>query len=288
VLLSAFIRESTVSLENTYPSPEARGMVLIMCEERLGVKSYTHIIEPGTQVPDDVLPQLQDDVRRLSSGEPLQYVLGGTMFHGHRFKVNPSVLIPRPETEMLVDEALSEASSCGRPVRVLDLCTGSGCIAWSVFLELPGSEVVGVDISRDALSVAESQFSGASPEFVLQDVLQGGETFGRGEFDIILSNPPYVMSEEKALMRKNVLDYEPELALFVPDDDALVFYRAISRWMDACLRPGGLCLVEINEALGRETAGLFSDAGYKESSIIKDFFGKDRFLKIRKPSSTGI
>nr|AIF26487.1 hypothetical protein [uncultured bacterium fosmid pJB28H11] len=263
-------------------------MVLILCEERLGVMNYTHIIEPETVIPDEALPGLKEDVRRLASGEPLQYVLGYTDFHGHRFRVNPSVLIPRPETEMLVDEALSELSSYGRPARILDLCTGSGCIAWSVFLESPGSEVLAVDISGDALSVASSQFSGASPEFVRQDILLGGEAFGRGLFDVILSNPPYVMSGEKALMRRNVLEHEPGLALFVPDDDALVFYRAIAGWMDACLRPGGVCLVEINESLVSETAGVFTDAGYKETSKIKDFFGKYRFLKIRKPSPAGL
>jgi len=263
-------------------------MILILCEERLGVRNYTHIIEPDTLIPDESLPGIKEDVRRLASGEPLQYVLGHTDFHGHRFKVNPSVLIPRPETEMLVDEALSELSSYGRPARILDLCTGSGCIAWSVFLESPGSEVVAVDISGDALSVAASQFSGASPEFVRQDILLGGEGFGRGTFDLILSNPPYVISGEKTLMRRNVLEHEPGLALFVPDDDPLVFYRAIAGWMDACLRPGGLCLVEINEALGIETAGVFIDAGYKKTSKIKDFSGKYRFLKIRKPSPTGL
>lgn len=284
MLLSAFIRESIVSLEKIYPSPEARGMILILCGERLGVRSYTHIIEPMTEIPECCLRGLSEDVRRLSEGEPLQYVLGVSEFHGHRFKVNPSVLIPRPETESLVDEALSAASAIDGPARVLDLCTGSGCIAWSIFKEKPECEVVAVDISEAALSVAESQFDGDSPDFVRHDVLAGPSGFGHGLFDIILSNPPYVMNKERETMRKNVLDYEPSLALFVPDDDALVFYKSIVGWLDGCLKPGGTCIVEINEALGRETADVFRSAGYKETSIIKDFFGKDRFLKIKKAS----
>jgi len=257
-------------------------MILILCEERLGVKSFTHIIEPNTKIPERLVPGLNEDVHRLSSGEPLQYVLGWADFHGHRFRVSTSVLIPRPETEMLVDETLAVMRSLERPARVLDLCTGSGCIAWSVLNEMPGCEVVAVDISEAALCVAASQFEGKSPDFVKYDVLKGGKGFNRGLFDMIISNPPYVMEKEKVSMRRNVLDHEPPLALFVPDNDALVFYRAIVDWLDGCLKSGGTCLLEINEALGRETAEVFLSAGYKNTSIIKDFFGKDRFLKIQK------
>ncbi|MCQ2182675.1 MAG: peptide chain release factor N(5)-glutamine methyltransferase [Bacteroidales bacterium] len=259
-------------------------MILILCEERLGVRNYTHIVEPLTEIPEGGLNGLLNDVSRLSSGEPLQYVLGYSEFRGRRFHVNPSVLIPRPETEMIVDEALSAAASLEGPVRVLDLCTGSGCIAWSMLKELPGCEVVAVDVSEAALSVASSQFCGDSPVFVCHDILKGDKDFGHGLFDIILSNPPYILNKEKRSMRRNVLDYEPSLALFVPDDDALVFYKAIAGWLDGHLKPGGTCVVEINESLGRETADVFVAAGYKDTSIVKDYFGKERFLRIRKPS----
>ncbi len=255
-------------------------MVLMLCEEKLGVRSYTHVVEPKTEVPLEFLPGLEDDVRRLSEGEPVQYVLGFAEFYGLRFNVSPAVLVPRPETEQLVKEVVCHCLELGCRARVLDLCTGSGCIAWTVAEEVPDAEVIGVDISDDALSVARGQSFGGDVRFLKADVLQCGDGFEEGLFDVIVSNPPYVMDREKALMRKNVLDYEPHLALFVPDDDPLVFYRALSGWMRRFLKPGGAGFVELNESLGPQTARIFRDSGYKNTSIIKDFFGKDRFLKI--------
>ena len=257
-------------------------MVLMLCEEKLGVKSYTHIVEPQTEVPQDFLAELEEDVARLCKGEPIQYVIGETEFYGRRFKVSPAVLIPRPETEQLVKEVVCHCLSLKRDARVLDLCTGSGCIAWSVAREAPCSKVVGVDISEEALALARAQFPEGSPDFVCADVLQGGAGLDMGMFDVIVSNPPYVLESEKAFMRSNVLDYEPGLALFVPDGDPLLFYRAVAVWMDRFLSPGGAGFVEINEALGPETAAVFIDAGYPETSVITDFFGKNRFLKISK------
>ena len=251
----------------------------MLCEERLGVKSYTHIIEPGYEIPAGALPALESDMDRLAAGEPVQYVLGHADFCGRRFKVYRSVLIPRPETEQLVSEAVSILLSGERPCRVLDLCTGSGCIAWSVFLEVPGTEVVAADISDAALEVARSQFDGPSPRFVKADVLSGPEGFDEGLFDLVLCNPPYVMESEKAAMRTNVLNYEPGLALFVPDADPLVFYRAVAQWSGRFLRRGGTGLVEINESLGPQTEAVFKDAGYKETQIVRDFFSKYRFVK---------
>ena len=251
----------------------------MLCQERLGVKSYTHIIEPGYEVPSSALPGLEDDLRRLSAGEPVQYVLGYAEFCGRRFHVSPSVLIPRPETEQLVSEAVSFLVSAGRSCRVLDLCTGSGCIAWSVFLEADGTEMVGVDISDAALEVARGQFPGPAPKFVKADVLSGGEGFDEGTFDLILCNPPYVMESEKLAMRTNVLDHEPWLALFVPDSDPLLFYRAVAAWARRFLRPGGIGLVEINESLASQTESVFKGAGYGKTEIIRDFFSKYRFVK---------
>ena len=256
-------------------------MILMLCEDLLGVRSYTHVVEPATEIPEDRLAGMQDAVRRLSEGEPIQYVVGETEFYGRRYNVTPAVLIPRPETEQLVKEVVCHCLERGRGVRVLDLCTGSGCIAWSVVHEVPGAEVVAVDISEDALQVARGQFpEQPSPEFVKDDVLAGGRGFGRGLFDVIVSNPPYVMESEKAQMRKNVLDYEPSIALFVPDDDPLVFYRAIAEWMVECLAPDGVGFVEINESLGEETAEVFRKKGFAATSVLKDFFGKARFLRI--------
>ena len=254
-------------------------MVLMLCEDRLGVRNYTHIIEPLTGIPPESLPGLQEDLRRLMASEPLQYVLGWTEFYGRRFAVSPAVLIPRPETEQLVKEVVSFAVNLDRPARVLDLCTGSGCIAWSVKKEIPDTEVVAVDISDDALAVASSQFEGPSPLFVRADVLDTALDFPYGTFDVIVSNPPYILDGQKALMRANVLEYEPHMALFVPDDDPLLFYRAVSAWAVRLLSADGAGFVEINEDLGPETAAVFSADGWQKVSIISDFFGKQRFIR---------
>ena len=283
MLLAEFIRESVPALEKLYPSPEARGLVLMLCEERLGVRSYTHIVEPLFEIPEPELPGLKADMSRLAAGEPIQYVLGYTEFCGRKFKVAPSVLIPRPETGQLVDEALKLLAATGRPAKVLDLCTGSGCIAWSVALGAPGVSVTAADISEPALALARSQFkdvpSGANaPEFVCSDLLGGCREIC-GRFDLLLSNPPYVMEKEKAAMRRNVLDHEPGIALFVPDDDPLLFYRALSSVSLRLLDSSGTGIVEINEALGPETAAVFETAGYKKTEILRDIFGKDRFVR---------
>ena len=280
MLLSEFIRRSTAELENLYPSPEARGMVLMLCESRLGVSSYTHIIEPSYVIPSGMQPLLDRDMDRLRGGEPVQYVIGSTEFCGRTFKVCPDVLIPRPETELLVSEV--EKAMGNGSAEVLDLCTGSGCIAWSVFLDRPGSRVIAVDVSEAALDVAKGQFSGESPLFVRADVLDTGQVFDHGRFDVLVSNPPYVMEKEKSRMRSNVLDFEPSLALFVPDDDPLVFYRAVAAWGRRFLKDGGTGLVEINEQLGPQTAAVFASAGYKDLEIIPDLYGKSRIVRFRK------
>jgi len=283
VLLADFIRKSSAALERLYPSPEARGLVSLLCRERLGVTSYTHIVEPQFEIPAASLPVLADDMERLSEGEPIQYVLGYAEFFGRKFKVNPAVLIPRPETELLVEEAVRVLRAVGPKPMVLDLCTGSGCIAWSVAFGAPGAEVTAVDISPEALDLAETQFSVlpaevTAPVFVRSDVLAACPEID-GTFDLLVSNPPYVMEKEKSLMRRNVLGYEPGLALFVPDDDPLLFYRAMATAATRLLAPTGVGIVEINEALGPETEEIFRSAGYSETEIIRDFFAKDRFVK---------
>ncbi len=293
----------------------------MLCCERLGVKSYTHIVEPGFEISETVLNVLESDMERLLRWEPIQYVLGCAEFCGHRFAVGPGVLVPRPETEQLVAEAVRMLSSrCGTsaPARVLDLCTGSGCIAWSIAMELPGTSVCGVDNSPEALAVAAAQFpsspeqqdavvpaapsaglscsagsasgcpgAGMSarraggvvvPDFVEADVLAPESLSGLGLFDLLTANPPYVALSEKSRMRFNVLDYEPHAALFVPDDDPLVFYRAIARIAKAHLIPGGCGIVEINEALGEQTAAAFVSEGYAKTKILADYFGKSRFI----------
>lgn len=303
MLLRNLINECTQTVSTSYPEGEAREMVFALFEHILGTRRHTHIIEPAYEVPAEKVDDVLAAVTRLAGGEPLQYVLGTACFYGRDFKVSPSVLIPRPETEILCRSAvdmlsgsceslypdrISQDSAVGRKTRVLDLCTGSGCIAWTMSLESPGAEVVAVDISDAALEVASSQdFSdelsrtGAkAPVFVKADVLADVPADGpfAEEFDIILSNPPYVMDKEKALMRTNVLDHEPHLALFVSDDDPLIFYRAVARWASSLLSSSGFGIVEINEALGAETAQVFIDAGFPTAQVLQDFSGRDRFV----------
>lgn len=265
-------------LAPVYGEKEASSVVALLCRERFGAERYAHILNPQAEVDEGIV---EDDLRRLSESEPVQYVLGFAEFRSRRFKVGRSVLIPRPETEEMVGMAVSS----GAGPRALDLCTGSGCIAWSLWFEIPGAKVTGLDISAEALEVAASQFEVSSgrkgPVFVEADVLQEKLPL-EGGFDLIVSNPPYVRESEKALMQRNVLDYEPPLALFVPDSDPLVYYRAVARHSFALLREGGKGFVEINEALGPETKKVFEGAGLKETAIIRDFFGRERFISFEK------
>ena len=296
MLLNAFIDQGIKALEPLYPTPEARQMILMLCEETLGIKNYTHIVNPDYEISkadsDMLLTKLED----LSRGMPLQYALGYADFCGLRFRVTPAVLIPRPETELLVRDALQHAARIKRmreaygkgaePVRVLDLCTGSGCIAWSVALNLPGAVVVGTDISEDALEVARTQDFASElksrqavvPTFVKSDVLDTEQEFPYGPFDLILSNPPYILPSEKAQMRVNVLGYEPEGALFVPQEDPMLYYRAIAKWSERFLNPEGKALTEINAQLADETKEVFRSAGFSGTEVLKDYFYKNRFV----------
>ena len=296
MLLSDFIKQGVTALEPLYPTAEARSIVLMLCEELIGTKSYTHIVEPQYQIDKKWTQPLAEAMVRLQSGEPIQYVIGKTEFCGNTFKVTPDVLVPRPETELLVREAIKVADRTKRrripygksaePVRILDLCTGSGNIAWSLALAVPGAKVVGVDISEAALDVARGQAFSAklkatgalAPTFVAADILDTEQEFNYGEFDLVLSNPPYIMEKEKSTLRRNVVEYEPAGALFVSDDDPLVYYRAIARWSERFLAPEGKGLTEINEVLGKETAKVFADAGFAQSELVKDFYDKNRFV----------
>ena len=296
MLLSDFIQKGTRSLESLYPSREAHSIVLMLCESLLGVQSYTHIVEPETVVDPSREPELLTALDRLSGGEPVQYVLGFADFCGFRFRVTPDVLIPRPETEQLVREAVKEATRLQRqrspygrhaaPVRVLDLCTGSGCIAWSVALSVPGTEVVAVDISESALAVARSQdfareckeSKASAPLFVCADVLDTEQEFDHGMFDLVLCNPPYIRESEKERMHRNVLEHEPYTALFVADSDPLVFYRAVAAWSRRFLTESGKGMVEINETLGKETGSVFLSSGFRQATVVNDIFDRNRFI----------
>ena len=286
MLLRELIRQSEDALKRLYPETEARQMVFLLLEHLIGTQRHTHIIDPGFQVCDYDLARVLPCIDRLSQGEPLQYVTGQAWFYGRSFNVNRDVLIPRPETELLCRIAIEQAHKCGmsKNISILDLCTGSGCIAWTMALELPGSRVLAADISDGALATAASQNfpSGHAPTFFKADVLSDKLPLGQQKFDIILSNPPYVMEREKPLIRSNVLDWEPSLALFVPDDDPLKFYRAIASHASVLLSEGGFGIVEINEALGPQTAGVFTLAGFRHTSIIRDLSSRPRHIMYRR------
>lgn len=300
MLLAEFVKVGTKALELLYPQKEARSIVLMLCEEVLGTENYTHIVEPEFKIDDKKLPELEAAMERLKKMEPVQYVLGHAEFYGRTFKVDPAVLIPRPETELLCRDAIklgmrvyrmrSPYGKNAEPVRILDLCTGSGCIAWTMALSIPGSRVTAVDISDAALEVAAGQDFASElksketfkPEFIKADVLDSEQEIELGPFDMVLSNPPYIMESEKEDMRRNVLEYEPESALFVPDDDPLLFYRAIARWSQRFMSPDGVGLSEVNETLARQTETVFKAAGYAHTEIVRDLSDKNRYIIYHK------
>lgn len=297
--LKEVIKEGISGLSALYPEREAREMVHIFLEHFLGISRHTHIIEPYYEVSDEDAEAIRDAFRRMASGEPLQYVTGKAYFYGREFNVSPDVLIPRPETEILCRTVLDVADRRLKAPRILDLCTGSGCIAWTLALEMPGARVTALDISDGALAIASSQDfademsrTGAqAPDFIKADVLSSypglavapeqNDGTSSSQFDIIVSNPPYVMESEKALMRPNVLEHEPHLALFVPDDDPLLFYRAVAEWALRSLKPGGFGIVEINEALAFGTEEIFRNLSFSDVHTIKDLNDRDRFVFFR-------
>ena len=285
--LAEFHKNSLADLSGIYSPEEARSIVDILLEDRLGLPSYTVITDPDREVDTAGLDR---DLRRLQAFEPVQYVVGKAEFYGRTFRVTPEVLIPRPETEELVEAVLREVAATitggldGAP-RILDLFTGSGCIAWTLALEIPGATSTGVDISDGALEVARSQAqtvglpAAGRVSFLKGDVLS--QDLGvEGPFDILTANPPYVLEKERSGMRRNVLDYEPGLALFVPDDDPLRFYRAPVAHARTLLAPGGLGIFEANSDYCEDVAGLVSPF-FADVHIRKDISGRNRFVSFR-------
>ena len=287
--LKELIIKGNETVSGAYPEREAKEMVFAYLEALLGTKRHTHIVEPEYVVAEDKVAISLEAFERMAVGEPLQYIIGMAWFYGRQFRVTPDVLIPRPETEELVNGVLTQSAGgkSSDSLHILDLCTGSGCIAWTLALGIPGAQVTAADISDGALFVASSQDfaqemaqTGASaPRFIKADVLQETLSLGGPEkYDILVSNPPYVMDSEKALMRTNVLDHEPHLALFVPDEDPLKFYKALALHASRLLKENGFGMVEINEAFGQQTAELFAQAGF-QTEVVRDLFEKDRFVK---------
>jgi len=271
-------RQLWTSLLDLYDRPEAQSIVRLVLGSRFGL-DLTAIVCGGVEaLSDEQKRELAAIASRLKCGDPVQYVLGEAWFCGRRFHVAPGVLIPRSETEELCRMILAEETRPGR--RVLDIGTGSGCIAITLALSLPEAKVSAIDISDQALTIARGNAAalGAAVDFRQQDILDRSR-YGVSDasVDVIVANPPYVTVSEKKDMRVNVLDHEPSLALFVPDDDALRFYRAIADYALANLTEGGRLYFEINPLFANELCRMLEDKGFTHVRIVNDSFGKSRF-----------
>lgn len=276
-------------IATSYEDGEARAIARILIEELFGL-SYTDIVCGATdQLSADDMLRLDTAVRRIEQGEPLQHVLGYADFCGNHFGVNASVLIPRPETEWLVDEGESLMNSASNaapsaPKRILDIGTGSGCIAISLKLRLGEAYVEAWDISEEALRTAESNAKALKAEvaFCKRDALRAEESVAH--WDLIVSNPPYICDSERTDMDDNVLLHEPHTALFVPDDDPLRFYRAIARYALHSLSNGGSLLFECNTRYAEATGEMMRKMGFEDVTVNDDCFGLPRFVKGSSPS----
>ena len=275
-----------------YNEREAQAIVRTVLDALFGMSLTDICLGKVTQLSADDTTRLEKIMQRLEKSEPVQYVLGAEWFAGRLFDVAPGVLIPRPETEELVKWTCDEAKERGKEEKevskkgeevphpsILDIGTGSGCIAITVALALPQARVTAWDISTDALTIAAGNAHrlGASVRFEHQDALSAPDD--EACWDVIVSNPPYICDKERADMSDNVLSYEPELALFVPDNDPLLFYRAIAQYASKALKPGGRLLFETNTAYAHEVAQTMADEGITAIEVRNDCFGKPRMVK---------
>ena len=262
------------ALQQVYPPGEARALLRMVMEVRYGLSHTDLLLGKDRDLSPAQQVELDNIIARLLRREPVQYVLGIAEFCGHRFHVEPGVLIPRPETEQMVQRLVRRPGQ--KTGSVLDIGTGSGCIAIS--LALAGYRVTAFDVSPLALRIARGNAErlGAQVDFRLEDILHPTPSCDR--FDIIASNPPYVCQSEAAQMEENVLAYEPHLALFVPDQDPLLFYRAIADYAVRHLAPGGELLLECNRAYCTEVAELLTRQGFADATVLHDQFGNQRFV----------
>ncbi len=260
-----------------YGLEEARAILRLLLESRYGL-SWTEVLSGAMESFNEAEKKdMEHLMRRLEWQEPVQYILGEADFCGRSFKVAPGVLIPRLETEELV--AVVEDGS-GEDCKVLDIGTGSGCIALTLAADRPGWHVSAWDISDAALRISREnaeRLHVGNVDFRKVDILKT-DSLPAGEWDVIVSNPPYICDEERAAMSKNVLFFEPHEALFVPDDDPLCFYRAISEYAKRSLTPGGRLFFEINQRYGAEVRSLLQEEGFRFVSVVKDQFGNDRIV----------
>ena len=268
------------SLSPLYGEREARAITKLVLETKLELNPTQLSFEHFRLITQPQQQELNAILERLLKHEPVQYVLGEADFFGLRFKVNEHVLIPRPETEELVQWAMALIKDMSAPQpKLLDIGTGSGCIPVALAKNLPGCMVDACDISGEALQVAieNNSLNKTAVRFFRMDILT--EDIPDNNYDLIISNPPYIAHQEKHEMAAHVLNFEPHLALFVPNEDALVFYQTISKKAEHALRQGGVLLFEINETGGPEVVALLEKAGYLSVELKKDLSGRDRMVK---------
>lgn len=257
---------------------EIKSIAYLVFEKYLGCSKTDIMVNNKINKYDVKYKNLKKIAERINAHEPIQYIINEAIFYGRSFYVNPSVLIPRPETEELVqlvkDHCLKIAK---KKLRILDIGTGSGCIPITLKLELPQAQVFATDVSEGALMVCKENIKnhGVEVELLHHNILK--QNLNVKDLDVVVSNPPYVTESEKSGIRLNVLYYEPSLALFVPDQQALIFYEAIGRKAMDVLRPDGKIFLEINEKLGQATEQLLQDIGYS-TTLSTDMQGKDRFI----------
>ncbi len=281
MILSEAISLAKERLKNVYTEEEINAITMLLCEHFFGVSKVDYYTSKQATLSDSCILLFIEALDKLQQHCPIQYILGETNFYGYIFKLNESVLIPRPETEELVDWICLDYKNTDRQLNILDIGTGSGAIAISLAKNLPSAHITAVDISSAALKIAQANVSlnNVTISFLEEDIFHPSSALTNRRFDVIVSNPPYVRESEKRFMNPNVLNYEPDSALFVPDNDPLKYYKAIADFALQHLEDNGSIYLEINEALGSQTKALFSEETYS-TALRKDINEKDRMLKV--------
>ena len=261
-------------LKDIYPAGEASSILYMVFEEMASIPREEIIRDGSNNLEDDKAKKLKAALSELATGKPVQYVIGHAWFCGMKFKVNENVLIPRPETEELVEHVIKMQPS---PRKILDIGTGSGCIPIAIKKNLSGAEVHSMDISIGALELAKenAQMNGVEIKFIHDDILKAIPH--KESYDVIVSNPPYIPVSEKEKLHKNVTEFEPHLALFVEDNDPLIFYKKIAKYASEALTPGGKLLVEIHQELSDGVVNIFMENGFA-AEVMNDQFGNARFV----------
>lgn len=280
MLLKTLREHFYTSLKDDYPETEIQAFFNLLAEYFLKMKRVEVSLNLYAPISKKKTEKFENAIIRLKDQEPIQYILGSTEFYGLPFKVTESTLIPRPETEELVQWILDVSSTKNEKLSILDIGTGTGCIAITLAKHLPNATVAAVDVSRKALAVAKTnaKLNKVDVKLMDLDILNSSSEFENIEFDIIVSNPPYVRILEKSQMSDNVLRHEPGLALYVSDDDPLIFYKKIAHFATVHLKNNGRLFFEINQYLGTEMVRLLETCDFQDVELKKDIFGNDRMV----------